>query len=223
MLASTFVYEGQQVEVPAWVADRESFRRWTDSADFPESGRICFLKGRVWVDMSREQLFTHVQVKGEYTIVLGKLAKRQKRGRYFTDGVYLTNASADISVKPDGMFVSFESFETEKVRLIEGVEEGFVELAGSPDMVLEVVSQGSVQKDTETLFQAYWEAAIQEYWLVDARKAPFRFDIYQYSPRGYVPTRKQGGWLKSAVFGKSFRLIKNSGPDGQPEFNLLVR
>ena len=36
---------------------------------------------------------------------------------------------------------------------------GYLELEGVPDMVLEVVSRSSVRKDTVLMRQAYWRAA----------------------------------------------------------------
>jgi len=137
------------------------------------------------------------------------------------DGVLLSNVLADIAVKPDGIFVSTESLAAGKVHLVPGAEEGYVELEGTPDMVLEVVSTGSVRKDTVILRQAYWEAGIREYWLVDARRTPATFDILRHTAKGYVAVRKQGGWVKSAVFGKSFRLRQRTNPLGHPEFTLV--
>jgi Uma2 family endonuclease len=49
------------------------------------------------------------------------------------------------------------------VRLIEGKRGGYTEIQGSPDMVLEVVSDSNVHKDYELLRRAYWEAGIREY------------------------------------------------------------
>jgi Uma2 family endonuclease len=135
----------------------------------------------------------------------------------------LANADADLSCQPDGIFVSFESFNTGRVRLVEGAEAGFVELEGSPDMTLEVVSDSSVKKDLETLLELYWRADIQEYWLVDVRGERLVFDIYRHTPKGYVATRKQGGWIKSNVLGKSFHLRRLKGEDGNPEYSLEIR
>jgi hypothetical protein len=38
-----------------------------------------------------------------------------------------------------------------------------------------------------------------------------------------VTVRKHGGWVKSAVFGKSFRLTEQTDPLGHPEYTLAVR
>src|SRR5262245_45425430 len=40
--------EGIDVHVPDWVVDLESFRRWSDHDDFPETGQISYLMGQVW-------------------------------------------------------------------------------------------------------------------------------------------------------------------------------
>jgi hypothetical protein len=219
----TFIDESNQVSIPSWVTDLNSFRRWADSGDFPDTGRICYLRGEVWVDMSKEQIFSHLQVKTEYTVVLGGLVKAGKRGLYLTDGLLLSNADADISVKPDGTFISNDALETGRVRLVEGAETGFVEAEGTPDMVLEIISESSVLKDTETLRKAYWEAGIPEYWLVDTRSEPLSFEILKHTSRGYSAVRKQAGWVKSAVFGKSFCLVRTANKLGHPEIILRVR
>jgi Uma2 family endonuclease len=219
----TFINDMGSVEVPVWVVDLDSFRRWADQEDFPEQGQIDYLKGNVLVDMSREQIFTHVAVKTEFTATLSGLARRLRHGRYFGDGLFLTNIVAEISVKPDGSFVSHEALDAGRVRLVEGAQEGYVELEGSPDMVLEIVSAGSVHKDTGALVEGYWEAGIREYWLVDARKVAVQFTIYRRRPRGYTAVTKRGGWLRSEVFGQEFRLVRTTDPQGHPEFTLETR
>src|SRR5439155_9899957 len=121
-------------------------RRWTDDDAFPETGRISFLQGEVWIDMSKEQLFSHNQVKTELTRALAGIVKEGRLGRYFSDGAYLSNVDADVSNQPDGLFASAASLAQRRVRIVEGRTEGHVELEGSPDMVLEIVSRGSVRK-----------------------------------------------------------------------------
>jgi Uma2 family endonuclease len=219
----TIVTEVSEVTIPTWVNSLEAFRRWTDQPDFPEKGRIWWLRGQVWVDMSSEQVFTHNLVKTEYTVVLGGLVKAEKLGSYHTDGLLLSNFAADISGNPDGSFFSNATWSSDRIRLIEGSSGGYTEIQGSPDMVLEVLSNSSVRKDKEVLRQAYWEAEVQEYWLVDARRQPLQFDILRYTARGFVASRKQDGWIKSAVFGKSFRLVQGTSVHGHPEYTLEVR
>jgi Uma2 family endonuclease len=220
---TTFALEDDRVRIPSWVKDLKSFRRWVHSESFPEHGRICFLRGEVWVDLSMEQVFTHNQVKGEFNISLGGWIKTNDLGRFFPDGAQLTNALAELSTIADGVFVSEESMDEGLVRFVEGKREGYLELQGTPDMVLEVVSPSSVEKDTEILPELYWKAGIPEYWLVDARKEPLQFDIFKRAEQGYVPTRKVGGWMKSTVFAASFRLTREKDKRGNPVFALAIK
>src|SRR5882724_11402207 len=95
-------YESRQVIIPDWVADLESFRRWVDDDDFPEEGRISWLCGEVEIDMSREQLFTHGQVKTTFTVVVGGLVLTEKLGYYWSDGPRVSSEEGNLSVNPDG-------------------------------------------------------------------------------------------------------------------------
>jgi hypothetical protein len=218
-----FIAEEGLVVVPTWVVNINSFRRWTELADFPEEGRLWWLDGDVWVDMTREPVFTHLAVKAEYYHGIMAIVKAKELGLFLPDGLLLSNFDADICGNPDGTFILKQTLDSDLIRLIEGREGGFVEIQGSPDMVLEIVSDSSVHKDYDLLRKAYWEAGIREYWLVDARKTPLKFEILRHTPRAYVATRKQQGWVKSTVFGESFRLTQRATALGHPEFKLDMR
>ncbi len=220
---STVQFETESVRIPLWVTDLPSFRRWAESEESPDKATVCYLAGEVWVEMSKEQVYSHNQVKTEFARVLAGLVKQYRLGRYFSDGLFLTNVEADLCSKPDGTFVSREAFAASRVRLIEGALEGFVEIEGTPDMVLEVVSGSSVSKDCEWLRDLYWKAGIGEYWLADCRGDRVDFDILRRTDSGYSATSKSAGWMESAAFGHSFRLTRQSDELGQPEFTLECR
>ena len=220
---STVQFETDSVRIPLWVTDLPSFRRWAESEDSPDKATICYLAGEVWVEMSKEQVYSHNQVKTEFARVLASLVKQLRLGRYFSDGLLLTNVEADLCSKPDGTFASREAFAAGRVRLIDGALEGFVELEGTPDMVLEVVSGSSVSKDCEWLRDLYWKAGIAEYWLVDCRGERVDFEILRHADNGYCPANKTADWAESAVFGHWFRLTRQSDELGQPEYNLEAR
>ena len=222
-MAVTVISADGTISVPSWVIDIDAFRRWTDSDDFPKDGRIWWLCGEVWADMSKEQIFTHLVVKNEYYFTLTGIAKAEKLGIFIPDGLLLSNFAADISGNPDGTFLSYATMRSDRIRLIEGKEGGYVEMQGSPDMILEIISKSSIHKDDVVLRQAYWDAGIPEYWLVDARAEPIRFDILHHTPKGYAIRRKRDGWAKSDVFGKSFRLTQSTNALGHPEYSLEVR
>jgi hypothetical protein len=213
----------QVIQIPEWIVDLGSFRRWARSDKYPEKARISYLNGGVWIDVVKEQVFSHNQVKNEFTFVLTGLSKTERLGRFFPDGVLLSNVDADLSSGPDGTFVSTKSFRSQRVRLVKGVGSGYVELEGAPDMVLEVVSQSSVGKDLVILKGLYGRAGIKEYWLVDARREEITFDIMRLDSEGYAPVRKQAGWQKSGTFGKSFKFTVGKDELGYPEYTLHVR
>jgi Uma2 family endonuclease len=223
VMASTF-FTTEDVRIPVGFPNQDAFRKWARSDDYPAHGWYSYLAGDLHVDPSMEEAFTHNLVKGEYAIVLGGIAKAMKRGYYFHDRMLLSEPGAKLSTEPDGMFVEFESIKRGRIRLIEGNDGGTVELEGSPDMVLEVVSTSSVEKDTVILPDLYAKAGIAEFWLVDARESVTQFDIFRLASKGYSKTRKQaGGWLKSAVFGRSFRLQSQTDLLGNPQFTLESR
>lgn len=213
----------ERVRIPG-ISDLDSFRRWARSDEFPEQGRFAYLHGEVWVDLSMEQAFTHNRVKTRISTILDGIVTAESRGYYFSDGMFLSNPEVDLSTAPDGLFVATRTLQSGQVRLLEGAEGGYVELVGAPDMVLEVVSAHSVRKDTEVLRRLYREAGILEYWLVDARGSSPRFEILRQGGRGFVSTRpRQGGWLRSQVFERSFRFVQEIDGLGHPQYRLEVQ
>ena len=209
--------------IPPWVVDLESFRRWARSDQYPESGWFSYLAGELWVDLSMEQAFSHNLVKSCYNFFVGGLVITEGSGYYFSDGMLLSNVEADLSTEPDSMFVSYQTLEKRLARLIKGAVTGFIELEGRPDMTLEIVSDSSVQKDTEILRDLYWRAGIPEYWLVDTRGEKPTFEILRYGVRGYVAVRPQDGWIKSKVFGRSFQLTQQLDRLGHPLCTLAIK
>jgi Uma2 family endonuclease len=223
-METVFVAGPDQVDIPAWVADFESFREWLHSEEFPEQGKICFIDGRVWVDLSMEEFFSHNQIRAEVGAVLHRLVKSLKFGRFVPEGMRFSHPQTELATVPDGMVVSNDAVPTRRVVLTAGKAGEETEAVGSPEIIIEVVSTSSEIKDTEWCLSAYFEAGVAEYWLLDARDADdIRFDIYKRGKKEYATTRKQAGWVKSAVLGKAFRIRHAEDADGRPEFTLEVR
>jgi Uma2 family endonuclease len=151
------------------------------------------------------------------------LEKAENRGYFFSDRTLWSHPGAGLCTEPDGLFVSYETMKSGRIKLVEGTTEGYVELEGTPDMVLEIVSPTTVRKDTVVLRDLYWRAGVPEYWLVDVRRPPLRFDILRHAAEGYIAVEPQDGWLQSAVFGKAFQLTQQTDPMGHPQYTLAVR
>ncbi|MEX0818389.1 MAG: Uma2 family endonuclease [Pirellulaceae bacterium] len=209
--------------MPVAVTTLQAFQAWIHSDAVSEETRACFLDGEVWVDTSKEQLFSHNQVKSELNVVLGSLAKSMRHGRYLPDGMLISNVAANLSAQPVGAFVSYESLQDGKVVLVEGAKHGVVELEGSPDLVIEVVSDSSVEKDQDILPDLYFRAGVRECWLIDARGEPLSFEVFQRGADGFEPAAGREGWIVSNVFGLEFRLTRQTDLLGHPEYTLDSR
>lgn len=144
-------------------------------------------------------------------------------GRYVPDRMLLVNQQAELSTEPDGLFFSWDTVRSHRLKLVEKPGQGFMELDGTPDMVLEVVRKNSVRKDTVLLPNLYWLSKIPEYWLVDVRQDKQSSDILQWTTEGYVPTVPVEGWTLSKVFGKRFRLQQQTDPLGHPQYVVAIQ
>lgn len=210
----------EHLTFPEAVHDHESFRRWVTSEDFPEKARVSYLDGDFWVGLPMERL-VHNQCKSEITTVLSTLVRADGAGLDLPDGMLLTNLDVGLSTQPEFMFVSSETLASGRVTLLRG--DDTLEVMGSPDMTLEVVSPSSVEKDTVTLRRLYWEAGVQEYWLVDCLGKVLSFEILRRGSSKYLPTRKHQGWQKSRVFDREFKLTRELTEHGVSKFTLHVR
>lgn len=219
----TVITDWCSISIPRWVEDVDSFLQWLDDPNIPEKITLWFLKGEVWADLTREELGTHLVVRTAVTAGLSRFVGANRLGRLCGRGVVMVNRTAGMAGNPDAVFVSNESQAARRVRQLADRDGAGVGFEGTPDMVLEVVSPGSVKKDTVTLKEAYFAAGVAEYWLVDARGEDLAFDILKHGPKGFVATRKPGGWVKSGVFGKAFKLTRGTDPQGNPEFTLEVK
>ncbi len=81
-----------------------------------------------------------------------------------------------------------------------------------------------MDKDTrDSCARLYWDAGVQEYWLVDSREKSFAFDILRRGPSKFLATRKHQGWIKSQVFRHEFKLSKETTKHGVTRFTLEMR
>jgi len=222
-VATSVVFE-ELVEVPLGVRSLDDFRRWALSDDFPETGRIDFIDGRIEVDMAPEDLFCHGTLKTEIAAALYQRIKRRRLGHLFVDKARISCPEAGLSVEPDIVFLSHEAIRSGRVRLTPkagGKPGRYVEIEGAPDLVVEIVSDSSANKDTRRLPAAYFRAGVREFWLVDARGAEPAFIIHRPGPSGFEPVSPDAdGFQPSAVLGCRYRLDATRDPDGNWEFDL---
>lgn len=193
--------------IPDGIDDLASFREWVHGMDLPQKLPIHFLNGHVWVDREREELFSHNRVKNAIHTALTVFVEANNLGILMPDGYRYTSLDADASTEPDATFISTATVAEERIEFISGPKGEATEMLGTPDLVIEIVSRSSFDKDTDWLRDIYFKAGIPEYWLIDARdRDDLRFVVFARGKKAYRATKPVGGWVKSAVFGKEFRL-----------------
>ena len=213
------------ITIPESAHTLDGFRAWVMSESFPPRGEIEFLDGEIYIDLSREKIQSHNQVKAEVQQAVSQIVKQLDLGDFFPNGAWLTNDEARLSVEADATFVTWESLRTRRARFVpsQDGDDDSIEMQGSPDWVLEVVSDSSVRKDTKRLPQLYHRAGIREYWLIDARGEDVLFTINHHEQAGYVAANDDDGWQTSRVFGRQFRLDRKRDPVGGWQYTLHVR
>ncbi len=155
-MASSVIIE-DQVEIPSFRSLAE-FRAWALSDDFPERGRIDYIGGQIEVDMSPENVFFHGSVKTEIVRVLANIVQSIGNGYLFSDQMRVSCPAADLSSEPDVVYLSDDALDSGRLRLVPsagGEPDSYVELEGAPDLVVEIVSDSSVGKDTKQLPVSY--------------------------------------------------------------------
>ena len=66
------------------------FRAWVHSDDFPEKQRVTFLNGEIYLDMSKEDIFTHASVKTAVAGTMFNLNKEKDFGNLFINFSHIT-------------------------------------------------------------------------------------------------------------------------------------
>jgi len=100
----------------------------------------------------------HQRASFNLSVEFGIYNRKQNVGKFFTApyDVYFDEHTA--GVQPDLLFVSKER------DFIIKENNGIV---GAPDLVVEIVSKGSIDKDREIKKEVYERFAVEEYWIVD--------------------------------------------------------
>jgi Uma2 family endonuclease len=214
------------VRIPSDVFDLPRFREWAHSDEFPQTGKISFIEGEIEIDMSPEELSSHNRVKRDLSTDLNVFVRKTDMGELLVDGAFLVNEAANLATEPDLMFCAWATLRMGRVEFAPAVKGStrLVEVRGSPDLVCEIVSQGSIRKDTVRLRKAYFEAGVLEYWLIDARGKILDFHILTRGKKAYVAAKPDAdGFRRSPVLRRSFRMVRRKNRVGGACYRLLSR
>ena len=107
---------------------------------------------------------------------------------------------------------------------LDSAADDFVEIEGSVDLIVEIVSDSSVRKDTQELPIAYFAAGVREYWIADARGDELVFHLHHRGSDQFEPTKRDHkGFQRSAVLDRRYRLERGRDQHGFWRFELIDR
>jgi Uma2 family endonuclease len=216
--------ELNDIVVPHSAHTVEGFREWLKSANAPARGQFTFAAGELIIDMSPEAYETHNCIKSEVSAIIYLRVKRHGLGKFFSDRFLLSNPAAGISTEPDATFVTHDSLRAGRCAVVRSERPGVTdELVGSPDWVLEILSRSSLRKDKKLLYDGYFRAGVNEYWLIDALGDEINFQLFVRGSECFVPVESRDGWLDSPIFGCSFQLTRSRAVDGFWEYTLHIQ
>jgi len=222
-MTNAVIFE-ERLTVP-FVNSLAEFRAWALSPEFPQTGRIDYLAGQIEVDMSPENLYFHGTLKSEIARVIGNRVVELGLGDFFVDQTRVSSIDGDLSSEPDIVYLSHEAIDSGRVILVPTASEkknSFIEIEGGPDLIVEIVSDSSVVKDTKRLPKLYFDAGVREFWLVDARKPELSFVIYRRGRSRFTKSAlNANGFQKSVVLECGYRLERQPGVSGRPKYRLI--
>lgn len=222
---ASILFADKQLEIPLEIGTLAEFRRWALSPEFPEKGRIDFIDGAIDVDLSPENLFFHGTIKVDCVAEVSHRVDELQLGHVLCSRSRVSNVAANLSVEPDILVISHESLEVGRVKLMpaaSGDEDSYVELEGSPDLVVEIVSDGSEHKDKKRLKEAYFRAGVREYWLVDVRGDELVLQILRRGrDRFETSAVDDDGFQPTDVLRCRYKLDRQRGPGGFWQFALV--
>jgi Uma2 family endonuclease len=226
MSAMATVLLDQQIEIPT-IRDLGEFRAWALSDDFPDRGRIDFIDGRIEVDMSPEDFFTHGTLKTRVATEIADRVEELDLGHTLIAETRISSVPGNVSAEPDVVVISHEAFDSGRASLVpkaSGEPDRFVEVEGAPDLIVEIVSDSSVKKDTHRLPRAYFAAGVRELWLIDARGEELAFQIYNRGGDAFVPGPiDKDGYQRSAVLDATYWLVRSRHARGHWMYRLRMK
>ncbi|MHB2019956.1 MAG: Uma2 family endonuclease [Candidatus Xenobia bacterium] len=205
MEPSVILQEG--LAIPSRVLGHlDEFRAWTLSDEFPCIGRIDYLQGNVEVDMSPEDLMRHGVVKVKLSAYILGVVEGSDLGLVFSDSTRYVHSAVGLSCEPDIVFLSWAGVEAGRARYVESSPGKIMEIEGSATLVVEIVSDSSVDKDLKRLPRLYAQAGVEELWIVDARSNTLRFEIRHPYQGEWRPAEEHEGFQRSGVLRRELRL-----------------
>lgn len=134
--------------------------QWTyaDYLRLPDDGkRYEIIKGVLYV--ANAPSYEHQYTVGEVAFALRLFVKQQHSGVVLEAPFEVHLAENTKPVQPDVLFIRAARQPAAGTQVFEGI----------PDLVVEVISPSSIRLDRTVKFDAYEQAGVPEYWIVDPK------------------------------------------------------
>ncbi len=149
---------------------------YEDYTLIPEDGkRHEIIDGEHYV--SPAPSLPHQDLVVELTVRLGSFVKARRLGRFLIAPTDVLLSVHDI-VQPDLFFISNQRAAVAQEKNVQG----------APDLVIEILSKGTLRLDKGPKLKAYERCGVREYWM---------FDRFQ---RGVLPWKRSGESLRPQPF-----------------------
>lgn len=129
---------------------------WRDAQQMPDDGyRREAIEGDLYVTAAPSS--RHQAISVELTVALHRILVEEGHGRLFHAPVGVEFPSTGEGVQPDLVFVS-------------GARQGIVAadwIRGAPDLVVEILSPSTEERDRAVKLKLYRRQGVPEYWIVD--------------------------------------------------------
>ena len=214
-------------ELPADARTLDGFLRWVEADGCPPGYRVTFFRGRLIFEPSMEDIDLHGLLKLAVAGDLRNFEGVTGAGVAYPDGTWFRNREAGVSTEPDVLFVLNETFTSGRVTrdaVSEKTGKRLV-LSGSPDLLVEIVSDSSVTKDTADLRAGYFDAGVREYWILDARQTPPTFALLTRSEDADDWSELEAdedGFRRSPVLNRRVRLDRTERRHGGPRWDVRL-
>jgi len=150
---------------------------YEDYLHLPEDRRYEIIGGELFMTPSPKRV--HQQISRNLTTILWSYVKANGLGEVFEAPFDVVFSHHDV-VQPDVLFVSRENLS------IVGEDN----IQGAPDLIIEILSPSTAERDLDLKKKLYARHAVKEYWIVDpdARKVT----VYLWKENDYVKTGVYG-------------------------------
>ena len=212
------------IVVPKGAADDiELFLDWVSSDEFPAGLKASLIDGKLWLEPRMDDYARHNLLKLAVAAALQNYGVDTDRGQAFVDGAMVVTGPGTLGREPDCGFNLFESFRSGRVRIQPRTEGGSTVVVGAADLLVECLSDGSVEKDTVELRRVYFDLNVREYWILDGRGEEPTFDLLTRTGDATDWTAAEpdaDGFRLSPVLGRRVRIDRGTNPLGDVRWSV---